>query len=123
MTNEQLQQLWKETDKNIAEGYKKLRLCYEEGSMTKGTYNQQKSFIDGFVSGWTDLYNRVLSRSTKEDLFGIFDSISRSHPEDSFRSIWEIYCHKFDVDYDTEDFDAKMFDEWVDQKDFLEKSK
>jgi len=63
MTKEQLQQLWKETDKNIVEGYRKLRLCLDEGSMTRGTYNQQKAFIDGFYSGWRDLYNTLLEES------------------------------------------------------------
>lgn len=63
MTNEKLEQLWEETDKNICESYKKLRLSYQEGSITKKTYYQEKSFIDGFYQGWRNLFEKLSSDS------------------------------------------------------------
>jgi hypothetical protein len=60
----------------------------------------------------------------KQELFDIFDSISESYPEDSHRTIWEIFCHQNDVDYDCDDddFEAVVFDEWVDKKENLVES-
>ena len=60
MNKEQLNSLWLETDKNITESYIKLRNAYEQGVMTKPTYELQKNFIDGFYSGWRDLYEKCL---------------------------------------------------------------
>ena len=63
MTKEQLQNLWSETDKNISESYLKLRKSYESNNITKKEYDIEKTFIDGFYSGWRNLYDKVLSES------------------------------------------------------------
>ncbi len=59
----------------------------------------------------------MLINYSTEDILNNLDIISDEYPEDSFRTIWEIYCFQYSIDYDDDDtIHAKTFDIWVEQK-------
>ena len=54
---------------------------------------------------------------TAENIREEFDRLTKKFKGEKFRTIWEIYCHKHEVDYDSDDtLDAITFDSWLLEK-------
>jgi hypothetical protein len=60
---------------------------------------------------------KIKDMRTAENIREEFDRLTKKYKGEKYRTIWEIYCHQNDVDYnDDYTLEAITFDAWVLEK-------